>query len=217
MGFGRACAPVRCAHPSSWAHCHAKRGAARPPALRSFAASYFTPKNILNLSNLGRPRQGPFSFHRNTEAMKYKVPRIANRSFADPSGNILGSKLCTGATIRPNFFLFFFSIVFGSFLFIILFPFYSPFQFLLILLFLSLLILFFLSLLILLVGAILRLLFLLLLYFKLFVDLQTCILMIYVHISVILRGFSKRPSLFYLLILLYCTLFFLFLFFSSYI
>ncbi len=81
--------------------------------------------------------------------------------------------------------------------FIILFPFYSPFQFLLILLFLSLLIL--------LVGAILRLLFLLLLYLKLFVDLQTCILMIYVHISVILRGFSKGPSLFYLLILLYCT------------
>jgi hypothetical protein len=81
------------------------------------------------------------------------------------------------------FFWFFFSIVFASFLFIILFPFYSPFQFLLILLFLSLLILK--------VGAILRLLFLLLLYFKLFVDLQTCIFMIYVHISVILRGFSK--------------------------
>jgi hypothetical protein len=48
------------------------------------------------------------------------------------------------------FFWFFFSIVFGSFLFIILFPSYSPFQFLLILLFLSLLILLFLSLLILL-------------------------------------------------------------------
>jgi hypothetical protein len=75
MGFGRACAPVRCAHPSSWAHCHAKRGAARPPlpAHRSFAVSYFTPKNILNLSNLGHPRQGSFSFHRNTEAMKYVV------------------------------------------------------------------------------------------------------------------------------------------------
>ncbi len=48
-------------------------------------------------------------------------------------------------------------------------------------------------------GTILRLLFLLLLYFKLFVDLQTCILMIYhmysiVHISVILKGFSKGPK-----------------------
>ncbi len=76
VGFGRACAPVRCApHPSSWAHCHAKRGAARPllPAYRSFAVSYFTPQKILNLSNLGRPRQGPFSFHRNTDAMKYEV------------------------------------------------------------------------------------------------------------------------------------------------
>ncbi len=30
MGFGRACAPVRCAHPSFWAHCHAHRGASRP-------------------------------------------------------------------------------------------------------------------------------------------------------------------------------------------
>jgi hypothetical protein len=30
VGFGLACAPVRCAHPSFWAHCHAKRGAARP-------------------------------------------------------------------------------------------------------------------------------------------------------------------------------------------
>ncbi len=33
VGFGRACAPVRCAHPSLWAHCHPKRGAARPPSL----------------------------------------------------------------------------------------------------------------------------------------------------------------------------------------
>jgi hypothetical protein len=141
--------------------------------------------------------------------MRSTCPRIANRSFANPSSNILGSKLCTGATIRPIYFWFFFSIVFGSFLFIILFPFYSPFQFLLILLFLSLLICTS-------RRCILRLLFLLLLYFKLFVDLQTFILMIYAHISV-MRGFSKGPSLFYLLILLYCTLFFLFLFFSSYI
>ncbi len=33
MGFGRACAPVCCAHPSFWAHCHAKQGAARPPPI----------------------------------------------------------------------------------------------------------------------------------------------------------------------------------------
>jgi hypothetical protein len=185
---------------------------APPPAYRSSAVSYFTPKNILNLSNLGRPRQGPFSFHRNTEAMKYEV----HLPPASPIAALLilpaifwGQNYVPVPPYALIFFWFFFSIVFGSFLFIILFPFYSPFQFLLILLFLSLLIL--------LVGVILRLPFLLLLYFKLFVDLQTCILMIYVHISVILMGFSKRPSLFYLLILLYCTLFFLFLFFSSYI
>jgi hypothetical protein len=37
VGFGRACAPVRCAHPSFWVHCHAKRGAARssPPIAAS--------------------------------------------------------------------------------------------------------------------------------------------------------------------------------------
>ncbi len=33
VGFCRACAPVRCAHPSFWAHCHAKQGAARPPPI----------------------------------------------------------------------------------------------------------------------------------------------------------------------------------------
>ncbi len=36
VGFGRACAPVRCAHPSFWAHKHAKRAlrAPRPSQLR---------------------------------------------------------------------------------------------------------------------------------------------------------------------------------------
>jgi hypothetical protein len=33
VGFGRACTPLRCAHPSFWAHYHAKRGAARPPPI----------------------------------------------------------------------------------------------------------------------------------------------------------------------------------------
>ncbi len=47
MGFGRACAPVRCAYPSFWAYEHAKGGAARPPrpVHRCFAASYSSPKN----------------------------------------------------------------------------------------------------------------------------------------------------------------------------
>jgi hypothetical protein len=66
---------------------------------------------------------GLFSFHGTTEAMKYKVPFPCptHRSFADPFGNILGSK-CTGATIRPNYFRFFlfflldlFFLLFSSF------------------------------------------------------------------------------------------------------
>jgi hypothetical protein len=72
--------------------------------------------------------------------MKYEVrcPRPAHRSFADPSGNILGSKLCTGATKRPNIFRFFlFLYSFLSFIFVIFFFFFSPFYFLLIHLFLS--------------------------------------------------------------------------------
>ncbi len=36
VGFGRACAPVRCADPSFWAHCNAPAPA---PAHRSFAAT----------------------------------------------------------------------------------------------------------------------------------------------------------------------------------
>ncbi len=44
-----------------------------PRQMGRCAVSYLTPKNILNLSNLGRPSQGPFSFHRNTEAIKYEV------------------------------------------------------------------------------------------------------------------------------------------------
>jgi hypothetical protein len=47
VGFGRACAPVRCAHPSFWAHRHAKQGAARPAAHRSFAAFFRIPKTKL--------------------------------------------------------------------------------------------------------------------------------------------------------------------------
>jgi hypothetical protein len=44
-------------------------------------------------------------------------PRPAHRSFADPSGNIFGVKLCTDATIRPNFFVFFFFYSFWIFSF----------------------------------------------------------------------------------------------------
>jgi hypothetical protein len=112
--------------------------------------------------------------------MRSPVPRPAHRSFADPSGNIFGVKLCTDVTIRPNFSSFFyFSIVFVSFRFVILFFFFSPSFYPSLLL----LILLFLSLLILLVGAILRLLILLFLYFDCLFYRHACILMIYTYPS----------------------------------
>jgi hypothetical protein len=133
-------------------------GRCAPPVHRSFPAYYSTPKNEQNLSNLCRPHPGLFSFHGTTEAMKYEVscPCPTHRSFADPLGNILGSK-CTGATIRPNFFDFSFC---NSILFLlsILISSYS-----------SLFILLFLPLLILLIGTVLCLHILIFLYFKLFV------------------------------------------------
>jgi hypothetical protein len=68
--------------------------------------------------------------------MKFPAPRL-DRSFADPSGNILGQNYIP---VRPyalifSGFSFFYS--FWIFYFVILFFFFSPFQFLLIHLFLS--------------------------------------------------------------------------------
>ena len=124
--------PVRCAHPSFWAHCHAKRGAARPPPSPPIAASLFLilPQKYIKSVELGPPTSMAFFFPQEHRGYEIGSPRLS------------------------------FSFSFSS---------YS-----------SLLILLFLSLLILLGGAILRLLIFLLLYFKLFVVLQTCILMIYI-------------------------------------
>jgi hypothetical protein len=44
VGFGPACAPVRCAHPSFWAHCQPQTGRCAPPS-PPIAASYLSPKN----------------------------------------------------------------------------------------------------------------------------------------------------------------------------
>ncbi len=91
VGFGLACAPVRCGHPSFWTHCHGKGGAARPPPIAASLLLIRSPKIDLKLSNLysGRPCPGLFSFHWATE-VKYEVPcpRPANWSFADPSGDM---------------------------------------------------------------------------------------------------------------------------------
>ncbi len=68
MGFGRACAPVRCAHPSFWALCHAQRGAARPLAHGSFAAppkikKLNTSRNKMSFRPKLAGRQGHIFFH----------------------------------------------------------------------------------------------------------------------------------------------------------
>jgi hypothetical protein len=89
--------------------------------------------------------------------MRSPAPRPAHRNFADPSGNIFGVKIMYRCA--QIFLVFLFSIVsIGSFLFVVLLFFFSPFQLRFILLFFSLLIL--------LVSTILRLLILLFLYFN---------------------------------------------------
>ncbi len=62
---------------------------APPPAHRSFAASYSTPKNIYDISNLGRPRTGLFSFHWTTEAMKQEVRLSFYFSFSSYSSLLI--------------------------------------------------------------------------------------------------------------------------------
>jgi hypothetical protein len=87
-----------------------------PRQMGSFAASYSTPKNIYNLSNLGRPRPGLLSFQWTTEAMKYEVPS---------PGPLIAALLILPAiflgsnyvAMRPYALIFsVFFIVFGSFL-----------------------------------------------------------------------------------------------------
>jgi hypothetical protein len=102
---------VRCAHPSFWAHCLPKRGAARPPYPSIAAMKY----------------------------MRYPAPRPAHRSFADPSSNILGSKTQNYVPVRPYALLFpvFLFYIFWIFSFCYSLLFLFSFSILLILLFLS--------------------------------------------------------------------------------
>ncbi len=139
--------------------------------------------------------------------IKSPAPLPAHRSFADPSGNIFwGQKYIP---VRPYALIFFvfFSLVFGSYSLLFLLSFsISSYSSLLISSYYSR-------------RAILRLLILLLLYFKLFVVLQTCILIICIctHIRHS-EGFSEgaKPFLSSYSSLLYYIIFFIFLFFSSY-
>jgi hypothetical protein len=124
-------------------------GRCAPPAHRSFAASYSPPK--LNKSiELGPPTSWAFFFpldHRTSPApcpahhsftASYSTQKLNKiyrtgaahvmgfflSTFADPSTNIVGSKLCTDATIGLNFFRFLFLSSY-RFLFFLLFSYYS--------------------------------------------------------------------------------------------
>ncbi len=163
MGFGRACAPVRCAHPSFWAHCNTNRDAARPPPHRSFAASYSAPK----LNKIYRTRAAQvmgftffvfflflysfwsflfvilFLFFSPFLITSYSsIFILLNSSYSSYSSRtilrllifrflyfnlfvVLQTHECTGATIRPYFCVLSFFIVFWTFVFVILFLFFS--------------------------------------------------------------------------------------------
>ncbi len=163
-GFGRACAPV------FLSSLPPPNGALRapPPRKSQLRCLFFDPQKYRKSIQLGPPMSRTFFFpldRRGYEVLSALRP--THRSFADPSGNILGSKLYTGAAIRTNFFsvYLFFSFWISSFCYSLLFL-------------LSFSISSYSSLLLSSQSshwAILRLLILLLLYFKLFVVLQTCI------------------------------------------
>jgi hypothetical protein len=63
VGFGRACAPVRCAHPSFWALKHAQRGAARPPPIAASLLLIYPPPKLSLRPELGPPGAFTVSFH----------------------------------------------------------------------------------------------------------------------------------------------------------
>ncbi len=117
VGFGLACAPVRCAHPSFWVHCHAKRGAARPPRPWQLRCFLVDPQKYLPSIELGPPTSRAFFF---------PCPRPAHRSFDDPSVNIFGVKLFFFfLQFLDLFFLlfsYFSSLLFNFFLFFSSYP-----------------------------------------------------------------------------------------------
>ena len=114
MGFGRACAPVRCAHPSFWAHCHAKQGTARPPLPIAALLLLIRPTKIYKIYRTWaappRPSQLRLSFRQYFVVnIKYRCDRFF--SFLDSSWIF---SFC--------YPLLFSSLLFISFLFIFSYP-----------------------------------------------------------------------------------------------
>ncbi len=120
MGFGRTCAPVRCAHPTFGVHCYAT-----PPPIAASLLLIRSPKiDIKKLSNSGRPSDG---LSRN-KMLSFRLELGPPASWASflplYHRGYFGVNLCTDATIRPNSFGFFFFLLFLD-LFFFLFSFSS--------------------------------------------------------------------------------------------
>jgi hypothetical protein len=124
-------------------------GALRAPPPRPLQLRCFK----LNLSNWGRPRHGPFPFHRNTETMKYEVhlPPASPIAALPILPALFWGQIYVPVPPYALCFLVYLFYSFWIFSFYYSRPFLLSFSIFLILLFLSLLILLFLSLLILLV------------------------------------------------------------------
>ncbi len=134
MGFGLACAPVRCAHPSFRVHCHPPP---RPSQLRCFL---FDPQKYLHSIKLGTPTSRAFFYPLDHRGYEIGSPRLSFYfyfSFSFYSSLLIllflsllilfvGAILLlffflfwsiwaqihvyTGAIIRPNYFFLFFFI-----------------------------------------------------------------------------------------------------------
>jgi hypothetical protein len=203
VGFGHACAPVRCAHPSFWSqNCLAQPLRAPPPIAASLLLIH--PPKI-------------------NKIYRTLSPAPPHCSFADPSSNIVGSKLCTGVTIGPNCFRF------SPFYIVFFFIFSLCYSLLILLSFLNFFLLIY-SYSCLLIGSyssyssrtILRLLIFLFLYFNLFIVLRSyklctgatirpyfCVLSFFIVFELLFLLFSSYSSLlfnFYLFISSYSSL-----------
>jgi hypothetical protein len=81
VGFDRACAPVRCAHPSFWAHHHVKRGAARPPPIAASLLLIYPPPKLFLSNPIYYRKQSPvtillhFSFFNKGDHYYYTILR----------------------------------------------------------------------------------------------------------------------------------------------
>ncbi len=134
MGFGRPRARALRA-PVFFNSLPSQTGRCAPLAAhRSFTASYSALKNIYNLSNLGLPSQGLFSFHWTTEAVRSPGPLPP----VPPLPAIFWSQKYI--PVRPYALIFSAFLFFSCWIFSFRYSLFclSPFQFLLILLFLSL-------------------------------------------------------------------------------